>query len=91
MPSTTVRIPPTLRRYTAGLAEVTGQGATVGEILDDLERRYPGLGPALLDGGQVRRFVNLYVGETDIRFAQGLATELGTADVLTILPGIAGG
>ena len=91
MASTTVRIPPTLRRYTAGLAEVAGQGATVGEILADLERRYPGLGACLLDGGEIRRFVNLYLGDTDVRFLRGLATEPAAADVLTILPGIAGG
>jgi molybdopterin converting factor small subunit len=87
----TVCIPSTLRRFTGGRDEVSAQGRTVAELIDDLERNYPGLRDCLLDGQGVRRFVNLYVGEDDIRFLQGLDTELAAGAELTILPGIAGG
>jgi molybdopterin converting factor small subunit len=89
--TTTVRIPTSLRRFTGGRDEVSAQGRTVAEIIEDLERNYQGLRDCLLDSHGVRRFVNLYVGEDDIRFLHGLDTELGVGDVLTILPGIAGG
>ena len=88
---TTVRIPSSLRRFTGGRDEVSAQGRTVAEIIDDLERTCPGLRDCLLDSQGVRRFVNLYVGEDDIRFVNGLDTELAAGAVLTILPGIAGG
>ena len=88
---TTVRIPAALRKYTAGLAQVTARGGTVGEVIADLECSYPGLRACLLDDRGIRRFVNLYVGENDVRFLEGLDTEVGTGELLTILPGIAGG
>jgi molybdopterin converting factor small subunit len=87
----TVRIPTSLRRFTGGKAEASAQGRTVAQVIDDLERNYPGLRDSLLDSQGVRRFVNLYVGEDDIRFLNGLDTELAAGNVLTILPGIAGG
>ena len=87
----TVRIPSTLRKYTAGLAEVTAQGRTVGEVIDNLEGRYGGLRACLVDGQKIQHFVNLYVGENDVRFLKGLDTEIGVGEPLTILPGIAGG
>jgi sulfur-carrier protein len=88
---TSVRIPTSLRRFTGGRDEVSALGRTVAEIIDDLEQNYQGLRDCLLDSQGVRRFVNLYVGEDDIRFLNGLDTELAAGDVLTILPGIAGG
>jgi molybdopterin converting factor small subunit len=87
----TVHIPTSLRRLTSGRDTVVGQGNTVAEVIDDLERNHPGVRECLLDGGRVRRFLNLYVGDDDIRFLDGLDTKLGAADTLTILPGIAGG
>ena len=89
--TTIVRIPATLRRFTGGREEVLAEGRTVAELIDDLELKHRGIRDCLLDGQVVRRFVNLYVGENDIRFLNGLDTELRSDDSLTILPGIAGG
>jgi molybdopterin synthase sulfur carrier subunit len=87
-----VRIPTPLRRYTAGKEEVDAQGSTVGQILDDLERRHPGLKERLCDeGGAVRRFVNIYVRDEDIRFLQELSTPVKEGDEISIVPAIAGG
>jgi molybdopterin synthase sulfur carrier subunit len=89
--TTTVRIPSSLRKFTGGQEVVAAQGRTVAEVIDDLERQHQGLRDCLLDSAGIRRFVNLYIGENDIRFLKGLDTEIGAGDSLTILPGIAGG
>ncbi|MEP7122920.1 MAG: MoaD/ThiS family protein [Byssovorax sp.] len=89
--SSTVRIPTPLRTLTAGNDEVKAQGATVAAVIDDLEKNYPGIKDRLLDEKGVRRFVNIYVGEEDIRFLEGLKTELKGGEQITIVPAIAGG
>ncbi len=87
-----VLVPTPLRRLTGGEREVAAVGTTVGEVLDDLEKRYAGLKSRLFDDqGQLRRFVNIYLNEEDIRFSQGLATRTAAGDVLSIVPAIAGG
>jgi molybdopterin converting factor small subunit len=88
---TIVRIPTPLRTLTGGADEVTATGTTVGEVIDDLERKHPGIRERLLDGKGVRRFVNIYVGEEDVRFLDGLKTALKAGDQVTIVPAIAGG
>lgn len=88
---TIVRIPAALRSLTGGQDEVKAAGATVGEIIDTLEKQHPGLKERLLDDKGVRRFINIYVGEEDVRFLQGLATVLKSGDQITIVPAIAGG
>jgi molybdopterin converting factor small subunit len=88
---TTVRIPTPLRTLTGGNDEVKASGATVADVIEDLEKRYPGLRDRLLDAKGVRRFINIYVGEEDIRFLDGLATELTAGAQLSIVPAIAGG
>ncbi len=88
---TIVRIPAALRTLTAGADEVKAAGKTVGEIIEDLEKRHPGLKDRLLDEKGVRRFINIYVGEEDVRFTGGLATELEPGDQISIVPAIAGG
>lgn len=88
---TTVKIPTPLRTLTQGNDEVTAAGETVGEVLEDLEKRYPGVRDRLLDAKGVRRFVNIYVGEEDIRFLDGLKTQLKAGDKISIVPAIAGG
>jgi sulfur-carrier protein len=88
---TTVRIPAALRTLTGGADEVKAAGATVGDVLEDLEKRHPGLKDRLLDEKGVRRFINIYVGEEDVRFTGGLKTELKTGDQISIIPAIAGG
>ena len=87
-----VRIPTPLRTVTKGSAEVHGQGATVGDLIDDLDQSYPGLKERLLDdSGDLRRFVNIYVNQEDIRFLQGKKTALKDGDEVSIVPAIAGG
>ncbi|EYF08598.1 MoaD/ThiS family protein [Chondromyces apiculatus] len=88
---TTIRIPTQLRTLTGGQEEVKAQGATVAEIIEHLERAHPGIRARLLDDKGVRRFVNIFVGDEDIRFLDGLATPLKTGDQITIVPAIAGG
>jgi sulfur-carrier protein len=88
---TIVRIPTPLRTLTGGADEVTATGPTVGAVIEDLERRHPGIRERLLDDKGVRRFVNIYVGEEDVRFLDGLKTELKSGDQISIVPAIAGG
>ena len=88
---TIVRIPAALRTLTAGADEVKAAGKTVGEIIEDLEKRHPGLKDRLLDEKGVRRFINIYVGEEDVRFLEGLKTQLKAGDQISIVPAIAGG
>lgn len=87
----TVRVPTQLRTLTAGKEEVSGAGATVGELIDNLEGAHPGLKDRLLDAKGIRRFVNLYLNEDDVRFLDGLNTPVKDTDTLTIVPAIAGG
>jgi molybdopterin synthase sulfur carrier subunit len=87
-----VRIPTPLRSLTKGNQEVHAKGDTVMDVVADLERQFPGLRERLVDdGGELRRFVNIYVNEEDIRFLQGQATTLKEGDQLAIVPAIAGG
>ncbi len=87
-----VRIPTPLRSVTKGSAEVQGNGATVADLIDDLDRSYPGLKERLIDdGGDLRRFVNIYINQEDIRFLQGKKTALKDGDEVSIVPAIAGG
>jgi molybdopterin synthase sulfur carrier subunit len=87
----TVRIPTPLRTLTAGADEVPVTGATVREVLDNLEKKHPGLKERLLDDKGVRRFVNIYANEEDIRFLDNLDTSLKEGDSVSIVPAIAGG
>ncbi len=88
----TVRVPTPLRRITNGQGEVQVQASTIKEAIERLEEAYPGFKERLVDEqGEVRRFVNLYLNDEDIRFLKGLDTELKDGDVLSIVPAIAGG
>jgi sulfur-carrier protein len=89
--STIVRIPTPLRTLTGGQDEVTADGRTVGDLIENLEKKHPGIRERLLDDKGVRRFVNIYIGEEDIRFLDGLKTELKAGDAVSIVPAIAGG
>jgi len=87
-----VRIPTPLRAVTKGAGEVQAKGGTVADLIEDLERQYPGLRERLVEeGGDVRRFINIYVNEEDIRFLQGKKTSLKEGDQVSIVPAIAGG
>ena len=86
-----VRIPTPLRTLTGGEEQVQADGNTVQQVIDNLEKRHPGLRDRLLDDKGVRRFVNIYVGDEDIRFLDGLATALKGGEEVSIVPAIAGG
>ena len=88
----TVRIPTPLQRLTSGQGEVQCTGTSVNELLADLEKRYPGIKERLCDEqGKLRRFVNIFVNEEDIRFLQGDQTKVKDGDEVSIIPAIAGG
>ena len=88
----TVRIPTPLRQVTKGSAEVQAKGSTVDDVVADLERQFPGLRERLVDeSGELRRFINIYVNEEDIRFMDGRKTTLKEGDSVSIVPAIAGG
>ncbi len=86
-----VRIPTPLRRFTRGSEQVELQATDVRSLIDGLEELHPGLRERLLDENGVRRFVNLYVGEEDVRFLDGLETRLRDGDEVSIVPAMAGG
>ncbi len=88
----TVRIPTPLRTLTKGNAEVQAKGDTVADVVEDLERQFPGLRDRLVDeAGEIRRFINIYVNEEDIRFLDNRKTALKAGDQVSIVPAIAGG
>lgn len=89
--SVTVRIPTPLRTLTGGADEVAVDGATVAEVIDHLEANHPGMKDRLCDEKGVRRFVNIYANDEDIRFLDNLETTLKEGDTLSIVPAIAGG
>lgn len=87
----TVRIPTPLQRITDGKAEVAVNAKNVSDLIDALDKDYPGMKERLSDGGKVRRFINIYVNDEDIRFANKENTVLKDGDVISIVPAIAGG
>jgi sulfur-carrier protein len=88
----TVRIPTPLRKLTQEKDIVEGEGGTLAEIIESLERDYPGLKDRLCDEtGDLRRFVNIYVNGEDVRFAEGVSTKLNGGDEVSIVPAVAGG
>jgi sulfur-carrier protein len=86
-----VRIPTPLRQHTGGLDRVDAAGSTVGEVLAQLGTQYPALRERLFDGDELRRFVNVYVNDEDIRYLDDLATPVAPGDELSIIPAVAGG
>ncbi|MEU9580868.1 MoaD/ThiS family protein [Streptomyces chilikensis] len=90
--SVTVRIPTILRTYTGGQAEVSAEGANLGEVIADLEKNHTGIAARVLDDqGRLRRFVNVYVNDDDVRFEQGLETATPEGGSVSIIPAVAGG
>jgi molybdopterin synthase sulfur carrier subunit len=90
--SATVRIPTQLRNLAGGSAEVKVDGDTVGAVLADLERAHPGFRERLFDdAGRLRRFVNVFVADEDVRFLDGLDTVVADGDTVSIVPAVAGG
>ena len=90
--SVTVRVPATLRVLTAGESEISVEGDTVATVLDSLENSHPGFKERILDdAGELRRFVNLFVSDDDVRFLDGLSTAVPAGETLSIVPAVAGG
>jgi MoaD family protein len=87
-----VRVPTILRPYTQGVSEVSVEGSTLSEVLDSLDSSYPGIKSRVLDdSGDLRRFVNVYVDNDDVRFAEGLQTKIKDGGQVSIIPAVAGG
>jgi len=86
-----VRIPTILRSYTGGAKAVEGSGATLDELLNNLEAAHGGLRDRLVEGEKLRRFVNVYLNDEDVRFLGGLETPVKDGDTVTVLPAVAGG
>jgi molybdopterin converting factor small subunit len=90
--SVTIKVPSQLRTLTGGEAEVQATGQTVREIVADLDGHHPGLGERLLDeSGSLRRFLNVYVNDEDVRFLDGIDTEVPAGSKVSIIPAVAGG
>ena len=90
--SVSVRIPTILRTYTEGASEVSASGATLAEVLDDLDGNFSGIKGRILDeSGELRRFVNVYVGNDDVRFLDNLATPTPDGTQISVIPAVAGG
>ena len=86
-----IKIPTPLRAYTDGQAEITVSGGTISAALNDLVDQYPDLKPHLFNDDELRNFVNIFLGDEDVRFLDGLDTEIEDGDKLRIIPSIAGG
>ena len=86
-----VRIPTILRPYTGGEKAVSADGGSLAALIDDLEANHPGLKERLVEAGDLRRFVNVYVNDEDVRFLGALDAKLADGDVVAILPAVAGG
>ena len=90
--SVSVRVPTILRPYTKGVSEVSVEGATLSEVLESLDTSYPGIKSRVLDeSGELRRFVNIYVDNDDVRFSEGLQTSIKDGGQVSIIPAVAGG
>jgi molybdopterin converting factor small subunit len=86
-----VRIPTILRSYTGGEKAVPAQGDTLAALIEDLEAHHPGIRERLIDGTELRRFVNVYINDEDVRFIGGLEATLADGDQVVVLPAVAGG
>jgi molybdopterin synthase sulfur carrier subunit len=86
-----VRIPTILRTYTGGAKSVDGKGSTLSEVIESVESGNPGIKDRLVDAGDLRRFINVYVNDEDVRFLGGLETPVDDGDVVVVLPAVAGG
>jgi molybdopterin converting factor small subunit len=86
-----VRVPTILRNYTGGQKAVSAQGGTLAQLIDDVESANPGVKERLVDESGLRRFINVYVNDEDVRFTGGLDTEVSDGDTVVILPAVAGG
>ena len=87
----TIRLAPVLRASAGGSKQVSAQGSTLAEVLNDLYARFPSLKEQIQSGDQLSRYINVYVNDQDVRFLKGLETQVGTGDTVILLPAMAGG
>lgn len=86
-----VRIPTILRNLTGGAKAVDGEGGTLAELITNLDKNHPGIEERLVENGQLRRFINVYLNDEDVRFLGGLDAPVSDGDTVTVLPAVAGG
>lgn len=86
-----IRVPTILRPYTKDQKSVQAEGATLSALITDLDAKYPGIGERLLENGALRRFINIYINDEDVRFLGSLDAQIKDGDSVTILPAVAGG
>ena len=86
-----VKIPTIMRTFTGGEKAITGEGATLAALIEDLEAKHPGIADRMVEDGALRRFVNVYVNDEDVRFLGGLQAPLSDGDEIVVLPAVAGG
>jgi molybdopterin converting factor small subunit len=86
-----IRIPTILRPYTKDQKSIQAEGANLGALIADLDAKYPGIGERLLENGALRRFINVYINDEDVRFLGSLDAQVKDGDSVTILPAVAGG
>ena len=89
--SITVSIPTILRSYTSNARSVETSGTSLAEVIADLDAKFPGIGDRLIENGQLRRFVNIYINDEDVRFLGSLEAPVAEGDAVTVLPAVAGG
>lgn len=87
----TVRLATPLRKFSDGKPEITAEGATLQEVIDNINARSPGFADRILENREIKRFVNIYVNNEDVRMGKGLATNVGKNDTISILPAVSGG
>ncbi|MDI6655767.1 MAG: MoaD/ThiS family protein [Candidatus Hydrothermarchaeota archaeon] len=86
-----VRLATPLRKFSEGRPEITAEGTTLQEVIDNVNAKSPGFADRILENGEIKRFVNIYVNNEDVRMGKGLATKIGKSDVISILPAVSGG
>lgn len=86
-----VRVPTILRTHTDGAKTVASSGKTLGELVANLDEKHPGIGSRIVEDGKLRRFINVYLNDEDVRFLDGIDTSLNDGDTVTVLPAVAGG
>ncbi len=86
-----IRLATPLRRFSGGKPEISADGATLLDIIQNIDRTSPGFAEKVLENGELKRFLNVYINNEDVRFGKGLKTEIGKQDVVSILPAVSGG
>lgn len=86
-----VRLSTPLRKFSGGRPEITGDGSTLEEVLLNIDKKSPGFADKILENGEIKRFVNIYVNNEDVRQGEGLSTKIEKEDVISILPAVSGG